>query len=163
MSVTLSFFRKDTYTEPRSVDPRRTSESDLRFDVFLGDVELIIDGCRFAADWGWVPILDFADGMAWISNQLGQGQNAKFDFTESEGEIVFALVPAAAPPEVRVSATFSDCESTCGLSDLQDCVRGFVRRVILAVEGADLLVEVSPAFAALKARMLALAGDDEGS
>jgi len=39
------------------------SESELRYSLFLGDVVFRVGDADFSANWGWVPVLDFALGL----------------------------------------------------------------------------------------------------
>ena len=45
---------------PADRDLSTADDSELHYDLFLGDVVIQIDGVDFSARWGWVPVLDFA-------------------------------------------------------------------------------------------------------
>lgn len=60
--------RSATRAELRCAD-----ETALRYNCFLGDVVLILDGTNFSAQWRWVPVLDFALGLRAVAGGLVNG------------------------------------------------------------------------------------------
>lgn len=59
----------------------------LHYDHFLGDILLRVGGYDLNADWGWVPVLDFAVCMKEITSSLEDGNPQIFEFTESDAYI----------------------------------------------------------------------------
>jgi len=66
-------------------------ETMLRYNAFLGDIKLRVDGIELGTDFGWVPIVDFAVCLKQIVVNLGVSETgeALFDFTESDAAIRF--------------------------------------------------------------------------
>lgn len=60
---------------------------ELHYDHFLGDIIIKINSIEIGADWGWVPVLDFAICMNSIVKSLDLNHSQAFEFTESEAMI----------------------------------------------------------------------------
>ena len=103
------------------------SESELRYSLFLGDVVFRVDDADFSANWGWVPVLDFALGLEHAVRELLQGkEEAEFEFTESDSAIRFQRDEG----DVFVSASYAPQRAVVNLEDLVKAVRVFRKRVV---------------------------------
>ena len=126
------------------------TDSDLRYSLFPGDVAFVVGECDFSANWGWVPILDFAYGLLWILDDLDESETRHFEFTESEAIIEFRLTDGI----VHISATYAPYAATCRLSELIAEARAFARKVVEDIRMLSPQVAASPAFIALTNQML---------
>jgi hypothetical protein len=106
--------------------------TELRYDLFLGNVILRNDSCNLDAAWGWIPLLDFASGIEKICIDLSsQSLNeAKFTFTENDETLNFELVEG----NVVVSASYSSCEIVVPQAEFVMKVRSFISRLRGVVE-----------------------------
>ena len=66
-------------------------ESSLRYQQFLGSLELIHNDNVLVFDWDWIPLLDFAISLLIIAHNLAENKlgEENFEFTESDDEIIF--------------------------------------------------------------------------
>ena len=103
------------------------TEAELRYRLFLGDVALRVGDANFSADWGWVPILDFALGLEYAARELLHGKNeALFEFTESDSVIQFRRDEG----DVVVSASYAPDTTVVNLEDLVKAAVEFRKRVV---------------------------------
>jgi hypothetical protein len=103
------------------------SESELRYSLFLGDVVFRVGDADFSANWGWVPVLDFALGLEHAARELLQGkEEAEFEFTESDSAIRFQRDDG----DVFISASYAPHRTVANLEDLVKAVRAFRKRVV---------------------------------
>lgn len=67
------------------------TDDDFRYALFTGDVVLESDDTKIELCWGWIPLLDFAYSLMYISNSLRTKKNAlePFEFTESDAILLF--------------------------------------------------------------------------
>jgi hypothetical protein len=86
-----------------NADLATAKESDLRYDLFLGDIAFKVDGADFSAPWGWVPILDFAAVLNRVVEGVPVHGKEALDFTESDSKIWFEYDP----PDVLISSSYS--------------------------------------------------------
>jgi hypothetical protein len=86
--VTLDY-KLSTDWNPHELDLRTADELTLRYDAFPGDVVFRIDDADFSAQWGWVPVLDFALALGTICDRLDGHDREAFEFTESGATIDF--------------------------------------------------------------------------
>ena len=108
------------------------SEMDLRYSLFLGDVVFMVGDADFSANWGWVPVLDFALGLAHTIRELQEGKReSEFDFTESDAVIRFQREEE----DVLISASYTPHRTVVTVDDLASAVGLFRKRVV-----ADLLL-----------------------
>ncbi|XXY44056.1 hypothetical protein WME91_29020 [Sorangium sp. So ce269] len=76
---------------PEGMDLKEVDESELHYDLFLGDIVFRVDGYDLSTRWGWIPVLDFAACVFQISENLQPGVCESFEFTESSHRIDFIL------------------------------------------------------------------------
>lgn len=74
---------------PFEIDLRTADEMTLRFDAFPGDVVFRVGAVDLSAQWGWVPVLDFALALETIAQRLANHRHELFEFTESGATIDF--------------------------------------------------------------------------
>lgn len=86
MSMRLDFqLSADWNAKAAHHDLAIADESTLRYDVLLGDLILQINGVDFSAPWGWIPLLDLANGLKVMCDELLTGEpETVFEFTESD-------------------------------------------------------------------------------
>jgi hypothetical protein len=112
------------------------TESSLRYDYFLGDVIIRVDGGDLSAAWGWVPILDFALALRSIMEALEDGTTELFEFTESEAVLRFTR----SGDVVRIEASYTPVVVQISFDMLYREVVKFCRRILdeLAAAHPDL-------------------------
>lgn len=115
--------------------PRALAEAEewvLRYRCFLGDVIFVIDDVDMSALWGWVPVLDFALALEWISQRLADGEaSERFDYTESEATITFRRTGG----QVEIDPSYAPGVARVGLTELRRETRGFLDRVLADLVG----------------------------
>jgi hypothetical protein len=74
-----------------STDLSTVTETDLRYYVAPGDVVLQADQTDLSANWGWIPLIDFALALREIAAALAAVEEGSetFEFTESEATLKF--------------------------------------------------------------------------
>jgi hypothetical protein len=108
-------------------DLRHVSESELHYDLFLGDITFRVDGFDISTSWGWVPVIDFAACLHRIAEELQPNQSESFEFTESEHRIEFKLQNN----EVEIRATYgTGSAANVSRDELRRSTREFLRRVL---------------------------------
>jgi hypothetical protein len=107
-------------------DLRHASESELRYECFLGDVTFVADGVDFSARWGWVPVLDFAVGLRSLASELVELREASFEFTESDA----AVHCERTDHDVTIDANYAPGRAHLRFTELQVETRRFELRVI---------------------------------
>jgi hypothetical protein len=100
--------------------------TDLDYYLFCGSVFFQIDGIRFDADWGWIPILDFATQLFLIVSEINDGEVRTLEFTESEATIEFQR----AGSDIEVSAEYASAMAKVSHHELQQGATAFFRRVL---------------------------------
>ena len=82
-------------------------EEDIRYSVALGDIYLEVNGVTCNANWGWVPVLDFAIVLRDICDSLCNGDNVsgQYDFTENSECIMFHRVGE----NIKISTSYVEC------------------------------------------------------
>src|SRR5688500_9690897 len=99
MTITLGYSLRH---EPApSVDLAGANEQTLHYDLFLGDIVFRVNEIDMSADWGWIPIIDFARCLYHIAKELESGCQDSFEFTESEHRIEF--IPQHSDVEIRTT------------------------------------------------------------
>lgn len=108
-----------------------TDETDLRYNLFLGSVNMSIDNIVISIDWSWLPILDFAISIYFISKTLTDRKNAEqvFEFTESNEKIVFIK----ANNRIEISATFAGQIIEVDFAEFKNVVVSFYRKVLFDI------------------------------
>jgi hypothetical protein len=129
MTIEIGFrLSKDGCPKDGTRDLATVSEMDLRYDLFLGDLWLRVDGMDFSAPWNWIPILDAAVSFRRIVDDFEHGKDrAVFEFTESNHEIRFER---ERDQRICVTTTFADGEGRVTLSDLRSSVHTFFSRIL---------------------------------
>ena len=107
-------------------------EATLRYRRFLGDIVFKVGDAAFSADWGWVPVLDFAVSLRAITATLVEerGEQQRFEFTESDAEIVFERDG----PLVRIEASYVPARAEVSHVDLSLAAERFLARVVQDLE-----------------------------
>lgn len=97
----------------------------LRYECFLGDVRLEVDGADFSTNWGWVPVLDFALGICALLEGLQDGCQCVFEFTESEARLEFNRMGQT----VELSANYTTGTARVEFQELLESARNLVVRL----------------------------------
>lgn len=84
------------------------------------------EGADFSARWGWVQILDFALGLRNVELELARGDDAHFEFTESNQFLKFSLHH----DEVVISSSYAAGLIKLPADAFRSELRAFVGRVI---------------------------------
>lgn len=110
-----------------SADLRSAGESDLHYDLFLGDITFRVAGSDMSTSWGWVPVIDFATCLHRIAEEMQPNQTESFEFTESEHRIEFELQNG----EVEIRATYgTGSAAKVSRDEFRRSTREFLRRVL---------------------------------
>lgn len=112
-------------TDLRSVSWATVSESDLRYNCFLGDVILTDGIIDLSARWGWISIYDFALSMQRVLADLSRSGEAVLTFTESDATIRFTR----AEERVEISTSYAPGFVRVVMSDLEHSSRDFATRL----------------------------------
>jgi hypothetical protein len=146
--LTLEYRVDLSWNRPlKDFDWQRASVTDIRWKALQGDVMLHDESSNFDADWGWIPLVDFAVVLTEIVRNLKDTHDEPFEFTESDEEIRFHLVGDT----VTITASYSDDDPMeIDYRTLRKAVRDFWVNVRTRAE-ADLpgLVE-NPEYQALR-------------
>ena len=125
--ITLDYKLSPAPGESTARELVSATESELRYSLFLGDVVFRVGDADFSANWGWVPVLDFALGLEGAARELLQGkEEAEFEFTESDSAIRFQRDQG----DVFISASYAPHRTVVNLKDLVNAVRIFRKRVV---------------------------------
>jgi len=107
-------------------DMATVEETDLRYYVAQGDVVLGTDQTDLSADWGWIPLVDFALALREIAEALSESEGSEtFEFTESEATLQFDRVG----DKVVITSSYTPGEVTVPFSDFRKQVDEFARRL----------------------------------
>ncbi|HEV3210594.1 MAG TPA: hypothetical protein VGY91_10045 [Chthoniobacterales bacterium] len=107
-------------------DMATVEETDLRYYVAQGDVVLGTDQTDLSADWGWIPLVDFALALREIADALSESEGSEtFEFTESEAALQFDRVG----DEVVITSSYTPGEVTVPFSDFRKQVDEFAQRL----------------------------------
>jgi hypothetical protein len=119
-------YRLSDEWEENSIDLSAADETELRYNVALGDVLLSSNDVNLSAEWGWVPLLDFALSLYEISGRLGrEGAKEVFEFTESGAEMRFARVGS----KIVISASYVEGELKVSPSTFDKKIKGFAAKI----------------------------------
>jgi hypothetical protein len=127
--VTLDY-KLSTDWNPHELDLRTADEMTLRYDAFPGDVVFRIDDADFSAQWGWVPILDFALALGTIVDRLDGHDREVFEFTESGATIDFRRENGA----IAISTSYAMANARAPLFELSNGVDTFLKQLTAALE-----------------------------
>jgi hypothetical protein len=127
--VTLDY-KLSTDWNPHELDLRTADEMTLRYDAFPGDVVFRVDDADFSAQWGWVPILDFALALRTIAERLEGHDRERFEFTESGATIDFRR--DAGP--IEISTSYAGAIARTPLFELSNAVETFIEDLADALE-----------------------------
>lgn len=121
-----------------SVNWRDVDEMQLRYDCFFGDIYFVAAGLDLSADWGWIPVLDFALAMKLIGTELVAGRGAVFDFTDSSLTIKFTPYV----DKVSIQAEYVSGVATVRIADFEKAASAMLSHVRSDIESAhpDLLL-----------------------
>jgi hypothetical protein len=112
--------------EENAIDLSAADETELRYNVALGDVLLSSNEVNLSAAWGWVPLLDFALALDVIAGRLNrEGAKEIFEFTESGAEMRFARVGS----KIVISASYAEGELKVSPSTFDKQIKGFATRI----------------------------------
>ena len=107
-------------------DMATVEETDLRYYVAQGDVVLGTDQTDLSANWGWIPLVDFALALREIADALSEAEGSEtFEFTESEAALQFDRVG----DEVVITSSYTPGEVTVPFSDFRKQVDEFAQRL----------------------------------
>ena len=99
----LSYRLSEKWDED-STDLSTVAETDLRYYVAPGDIILRADQADLSANWGWIPLIDFALALREISEALAGAEGSEtFEFTESEATLEFKRQGQ----EMEISASYA--------------------------------------------------------
>jgi hypothetical protein len=110
-----------------STDLSTVTETDLRYYVAPGDVVLQADQTDLSANWGWIPLIDFALALREIAAALAAVEEGSetFEFTESEATLKFERQGQ----EVAISGSYAPGIVRVPLTVFNDQVAQFARRL----------------------------------
>jgi hypothetical protein len=84
------------------------------------------DQTDLSADWGWIPLVDFALALREIADALSESEGSEtFEFTESEATLQFDRVG----DKVVITSSYRPGEVTVPFSDFRKQVDEFARRL----------------------------------
>lgn len=126
----------DELSKVEARDLRQVTAAELDYYLFRGNIYFTVDGNNFDADWGWVPIIEFASQLFLLTKRLPKTFAETFEFTESGETIGLSL----AQEIVTISPSYVTASATAVYPELQTETTMFVQRV---------LQEFSDAFPAL--------------
>jgi hypothetical protein len=107
-------------------DMATVEETDLRYYVAQGDIVLGTDQTDLSANWGWIPLVDFALALREIADALSEAEGSEtFEFTESEAALQFDRVG----DEVVITSSYTPGEVTVPFSDFRKQVDEFAQRL----------------------------------
>jgi hypothetical protein len=124
----LDYSLSPAWKGPAAATLADADESSLRYDCFLGDVTFMVFEVDLSANWGWVPVLDFALSLVSIVDALAVGDGAEglFEFTESDAAISFRRVGDA----VEIEASYVPGLARVGYADLRGAAKRFLLRIL---------------------------------
>jgi hypothetical protein len=127
--VTISLdYRLSTWNSSTPVIDVETADAmELRYDLFLGDVEFRIGQADFSARWGWVPVLDFAAGLWHVAQSLPETREEIFEFTESDASLRFVLEDDA----VSVISNYAErIDARVSFREFRNAAESFLKRMV---------------------------------
>ncbi|MFF7928896.1 hypothetical protein ACFZDP_49005 [Streptomyces mirabilis] len=106
------------------------SRADLRWEYFLGTLEISHFGIEIGPPWGWVPLFDamYCVRQVMIFAKGGDALG-KIDFTENDESIGFELKGNS----LHVVPSYLDSELTCAVDEFISAGSAFIRRELIRV------------------------------
>ena len=109
-----------------STDLSTVAETDLRYYVAPGDIILRAGETDLSANWGWIPLIDFALALREIAEALAVEEGSEtFEFTESEATLKFERQGQ----EVAISGSYAPGIVRVPLPVFKHQVKEFARRL----------------------------------
>jgi hypothetical protein len=128
-------------------DLTTAEETDLRYYVAPGDVVLCTDQADLSANWGWIPLVDFALALREIADALSEAEGSEtFEFTESEATLQFDRVG----DQVVITSSYAPGELRVPFSDFRYQVDEFTRRLNKELLQNHPELELNPEYQRLK-------------
>ena len=128
-------------------DLATAEETDLRYYVAPGDVLLERGQTDLSANWGWIPLIDFALALLEIADALSAAEGSEtFEFTESEATLQFDRVGE----EVSITSSYAPGEIRAPLPAFRNQVNEFARRLDKALLQKHPELELNPDYQRLK-------------
>jgi hypothetical protein len=122
-------------------------ETDLRYYVAPGDVVLGSDQTDLSANWGWIPLIDFALALREIAEALSESEGSEtFEFTESEATLQFDRIG----DEIVITSSYAPGELRAPFSVFQSQVDEFARRLNKELLQKHPELELNPDYQRLK-------------
>jgi len=108
-------------------DLSTVEETDLRYSAASGDIVLQTDRTDLSANWGWIPLIDFALALREIAETLASAEASEtFEFTESDATLEFERQGQ----DVAISGSYAPGELiVVPLPVFREQVREFARRL----------------------------------
>jgi hypothetical protein len=122
-------------------------ETDLRYYAAPGDVVLCTDQVDLSANWGWIPLIDFALALREIVEALSEREGSeKFEFTESEATLQFDRVG----DEIVITSSYAPGELRAPFSVFRNQVDEFGPRLDRELLQKHPELELNPDYQRLK-------------
>ena len=143
----LMDFRLSEDWDEDFADLATVEETDLGYYVAPGDVMLGSGQTDLSANWGWIPLIDFALALVEIADALSAAEgNETFEFTESEATLQFDRVGE----EVTITSSYAPGEIRAPLPEFRHQVDDFARRLDKALLQKHPELELNPEYQRLK-------------
>jgi hypothetical protein len=120
----------------------QASLTDLTYRMFIGDVVFRVDGCSFDAQWGWIPVLDFAIQLYDSTRALGTCEEARLSFTENAEYVGFRRTS----DHVAVSASYCSGSAEVPVDELEVAARKFLTRILADLSARWPSIKSNPIF-----------------
>ena len=128
-------------------DLATAEETDLRYYVAPGDVVLSTDKTDLSANWGWIPLVDFALALREIADALSEAEGSEtFEFTESDATLQFDRTG----DKVAITSSYAPGEIVVPLSAFKDQANEFARRLDKELLRKHPELEMNPDYQRLK-------------
>jgi hypothetical protein len=119
-------YRLSEKWEEDSTDLSTAAETDLRYYVAPGDIILRDNQTDLSANWGWIPLIDFALALRDIAESLAEADGSQiFEFTESEATLEFKRQGE----EVTISGSYAPGKVIAPWPTFKEQVRELARRL----------------------------------
>jgi hypothetical protein len=140
-------FRISEDLDEELADLTTAEETDLRYYVAPGDVVLCTDQTDLSANWGWIPLIDFALALREIADALSEVEGSEtFEFTESEATLQFDRIG----DEVVITSSYAPGELRAPFSAFRNQVDEFARRLNSELLQKHSELELNPDYQRLK-------------
>ena len=143
----LMDFRLSEDWDEDFADLATIEETDLPYYVAPGDVMLGRGQTDLSANWGWIPLIDFALALVEIADALSAAEGSEtFEFTESEATLQFDR----AGEEVTITSSYAPGAIRAPLREFRNQVDDFARRLDKALLQKHPELELNPEYQRLK-------------